>query len=90
MTNFRHGMALAAKEHLLEGKPITRLEAMVLYGLPDLPNVISDMRNQGWTIETRTTPFAAALKRVNEHAVLTPPKNLPIREIQLTEYWLSR
>jgi hypothetical protein len=35
-------------------------------------------------------PFAAAVKRVNELAVVQPPANLPIREIQLTEYWMEK
>ena len=90
MKSNRFGMALAAKEHLLEGKPITRLEAMVLYGLPDLTKVISDMRKQGWVIKSRAVPYAAAVKRINEYATLTPPKNLPVKEIQLTDYWMSR
>jgi len=90
MSSMKHGLVLAAQEHLLEGKPITRLEAIVLYGVPDLTKVISDMRRNGWTVQSRRIPYAAAAKRVNEHAVLQPPANLPIRDIQLTEYWISR
>lgn len=85
-----HGLVLAAQEHLVSGKPITRLEAMVLYGVPDLTKLISDMRKKGWTIESRRVPYAAAIKRINQHAVLTPPANLPVREILLTEYWVNK
>ena len=80
----------ALKEHLHGGKPITRLEALILYGVSNLTDVISEMRKEGWTIESRSIPFAAAVKRVNEFAVLKPPENLPIREIQLTEYWMNK
>ena len=90
MTTNRFGMALAAKEHLLEGKPITRLEAMVLYGVSNLPTLINLMRKKGWIIKSRPLPYAAAVKRINEYATLTPPKNLPVKEIQLTDYWMSR
>jgi hypothetical protein len=90
MKRNNYGLALAAKEHLASGQPITRLEALVLYGLSNFPDVISEMRKQGWTIESKKVPFAAAVKRVNEHAVLQPPKNLPIREIVLTEYWINK
>ena len=90
MKTSRYGHALAVKEHLLAGGTITRLEALILYGLSNLTDVISEMRKSGWTIKSRSAPFAAAVKRVNEHAVLTPPNNLPIRDIQLTEYWMSR
>jgi hypothetical protein len=90
MKHSRFGLTLGVKEHLLAGNTITRLEALVLFGVSNLPDVIKEMRKGGWTIESRTTPFAAAVKKVNEHAVLEPPSNLPIREIQLTEYWVSK
>jgi hypothetical protein len=90
MKHHRHGIALAVKEHLHSGRPITRLEALVLYGVSNLPDVIGEMRKEGWIVQSRMVPFAAAVKRVNEHAVLHPPENLPIREIQLTEYWLVK
>jgi hypothetical protein len=41
-------------------------------------------------IESRPVAFAAALARVNRHAQVVPPANLPVREIQLTEYWVSK
>lgn len=90
MTSAKFGLALAAKEHLASGKPLTRLEAMVLYGVANLPDVIKELRRQGWVIESRLVPYATALKRVNEFAVVKPPENLPVREILLTEYWVSR
>jgi hypothetical protein len=90
MTSFKHGLVMAAREHLLEGKPITRLEAIVLYGVPDLTKLISDMRKQGWTVHSQKIPYAVAARRVNEHAVLHSPNNLPVKEIQLTEYWVSK
>ena len=90
MKNQKHGITLGVKEHLHSGKPITRLEALILYGVSNLTDVISEMRKDGWTIETRSVAFAAAVKRVNEFAVLEPPKNLPTREIQLTDYWMSK
>jgi hypothetical protein len=90
MKNRRYGMAMAVKEHLHSGEPITRLEGLILFGVSNLTDVISEMRKEGWTIQSRSIPFAAAVKRVNEYAVLEPPKNLPVREIQLTEYWMSK
>jgi hypothetical protein len=41
-------------------------------------------------VHSRRIPYAAAMRRVNEHAVLQTPSNLPIKEIQLTEYWVSK
>lgn len=90
MKNNRFGITLGVKEHLHSGKPITRLEALILFGVSNLADTVSEMRKEGWIIESRSISFAAAVKRVNEYAVLEPPKNLPVREIQLTEYWMSK
>ena len=86
MTSIRNGLARAAKDTLLDGKPLTRLEAMVLFGVANLPDVVKAMRREGWFVEQRLVPYAAAMKRINEHAVLKPPPNLPVREVMVTEY----
>lgn len=90
MTKMKYGMALAAREHLASGQPITRLEALVLYGVSNLTDLISELRKQGWVIQSRLVSYAAAMARINKYAVLQPPPNLPVREIQLTEYWVSK
>jgi len=90
MKNMKSQSELAAKEYLLSGSPITRLEALVLFGLSDITRLICRMRRDGWVVESRRVPYAAATKRINQYAVLQPPKNLPIREINLTEYWVNK
>jgi len=81
---------LAAKEHLVMGQPLTRLDAIILFGLSNLTTLIYRMRKEGWIVDSRPITYAAAMKRINKYAVLEAPKNLPIREIQLTEYWVSK
>jgi hypothetical protein len=90
MKSLNYGLTLAAREHLASGKPITRLEALVLFGLSNLTDLVSQMRKQGWIIKSKKVPLAAAVKRVNDYAILTPPANLPVREIVMTEYWVSK
>jgi hypothetical protein len=84
------GLNLAAKEHMLQGNPLTRLEALILFGVSNLPELVYELRGDGHIVKSKKIPFAAAMVRVNKHAVLQPPKNLPIREIMLAEYWISR
>jgi hypothetical protein len=84
------GLTTAAREHLVSGLPLTRLEALVLFGLSNLPELVYEMRRQGFVVNTRPITYAAAMVRINQHAVLKPPPNLPIREITLTEYRVSR
>lgn len=84
------GLNAAAREHLLAGNPLTRLEAIVLFGVSNLPELIYEMKKQSIRVEKRDIPYATAMVRINKHAVLKPPPNLPIRDILLTEYWVSR
>jgi len=90
MTSFKHGLVTAAREHMLNCLPITRLEALILYGVVNLPDLVRDLRREGWTVHSRLIPYVAAIRRVNEHALLQPPNNLPVKDIQLTEYWVSK
>jgi len=89
-TQFTTGLNIAAKEHMLAGNPLTRLEALILFGVSNLPELVYEMRQDSHIIKSKKIPFAAAMVRVNKHATLKPPANLPIREIMLTEYWVSR
>ena len=90
MSKMKHGMVFAVKEHLVSGQPITQLEAIVLFGVSSLTKTISDMRKEGWVIQSRRVPYAKAPIRLNGYASLTPPNSLPIIEVHLTEYWISR
>lgn len=84
-----HGKEAAVREYLLTGNPITGLEALVYFGVSSLTKTISLLRREGFLIKSRTIPYAVAVVRINKVAVLKPPTDLPIREIQLTEYWIS-
>lgn len=79
----------AAREYLLGGKELTRLEAMVLFAVPDLTKIISDLRRDGYQVNRQTVPYSTVLARVNNIARLVPPEALPVGDIKLTEYWVS-
>jgi hypothetical protein len=85
-----HGMAQAAKDHLLAGEPITRLEAIVMYGVANLPDVIKELRREGWIIRKDNIFYSEALVRLRRYATVVPPENLPIREIVITQYRVSK
>lgn len=89
-SSIRHGLSLAAREHIASGQPITRLEAIVLYGVANLPDIVKEMRRRGWIVRSRSVPYLTAVTRLNKHASLTPPTNLPTRQIMLTEYWTTK
>ncbi len=89
-SSIANSSVVAAKEHLLGGNPLTRMEALVLFGCSNLPEVVFELKRDGHVVEKRSIAYAAAMVRINKHAVLKPPANLPIREIMFTEYWISR
>ena len=80
----------ALKEHLLEPKTITKLEAMLLLGVLNLTGEISHLKKQGWIIQKRKVPFVRVLRRLNEIVKVEVPKNLPTKSMMITEYWLSK
>jgi hypothetical protein len=84
------GLVEGVKEHLLRGAPITRLEALIFFGVSNLPEVVYELRKQGFIVHTKSVAFAKAVVRVNQHAKLEPPANLPTKDIVLTEYWISK
>jgi hypothetical protein len=61
-----------------------------MFGVSNLPDLVAELRKQGWTVKSKAVSYAAAMVRVNNYAVLKPPPNLPIREISLTEYWVNK
>lgn len=79
----------AARDYLLAGHVLTRLEAMVLFAVPDLTKIVSDLRSEGYDVKLQNVPLARAIRRVNEAATLVPPASLPVSDIQLTEYWIG-
>jgi len=90
MRSTKYSAEKAAREYLLVGNPLTRLEALVLFGVISLPGLIRRMRDDGWVIESRRISYAAALVRMKDFALVEPPSNLPVREIQLTDYWVNQ
>lgn len=86
MKNTEGAMSTALKEHLIAGNPVTKIEALILFGIPSLTSIISRMKKNGYKIEKQWVSYAVVLRRINEVAVLQPPSNLPYKELKLTEY----
>ena len=90
MSLMSYGHALGVKEQLLSGQPVTKLEAIALFGVSNLTSVISDMRKSGHIIQSRTISMAEAVRNLNKSAHFSPPEKLPIAEIKMTQYWIER
>jgi|TARA_B100000242_G_C43016692_1_gene472791 hypothetical protein len=72
------------------GRRISRLESQILFGVQNLTADISQMKRDGYMIKSTKVPMARILKRMNEHCTVIPPKELPVRDILVSEYWISK
>ena len=80
----------ALREHILEGNNISELEAIVLFGLQSFHAKLTDLKREGFLMKSQRVPMLKIIRRVNKFAHYEPPKNLPVKEIEMTEYWLSK
>src|SRR5262245_5946394 len=88
MTEYKPAMAL--REHMLEGNPVTLLEAFLLFGVQNPNAELTRIKRDGFLIESRPVPMAKVIRRINEYTICKVPQNLPYKEIQLTEYWIKK
>lgn len=80
---------LALKEHMLEGHRVTVLEAFLIFGVQSFHRAITTFKRDGFLVKSERVAMAKVVRRTNEYASCTPPSELPIREIIVTEYWFS-
>ena len=81
---------LALKEHMLNGHRVTILEAYLLFGVQSFNRTITNFKRDRFLVKSETVPMARVIRRVNKYTHCQPPKQLPIRNINVTEYWFSR
>lgn len=82
--------ALALREHMLEGNRVSLLEAMLVFGVQNLNAELARLKGDGFMIKRGRVSMAKILRRANEMCMCQPPKNLPFKEIVMTEYWIGR
>lgn len=75
---------------MLEGKPISLLEAILLFGVQGPNAELARMKKDGFLIKSQRVPMAKIIRRLNEYTECKVPEGLPYKEIFLTEYWVSR
>jgi len=82
--------ALALREHMLEGHRVSLLEAILLFGVQGPNAEIGRMKKDGFLIKHQKVPMAKIITRINKYVKCSVPDALPYREIQMTEYWVSK
>ena len=80
---------IALREHLLGGNIISKLEALLLFGVQNPTAEIHRMRKDGFSVKSQRVPMTKILARTNKYAVCQPPTDLPHKEINMLEYWVE-
>lgn len=81
---------IGLQEYLLDGNFISIPEAFLLFGAQSLTADLRRLKEKGFVVKSQRVPFAKIIRRMNEHMICQPPKDLPIREIVVTEYWINK
>jgi hypothetical protein len=79
----------ALRTFLLEGNPVSVLEATLLFGVQSARYEMLRLKKEGYIVKKQRVPMIKILARLNGIAVCQPPSNLPVREILVTEYWIQ-
>ncbi len=90
INNVKYRPTSALLEHLLEGNKISILEAIILFGVQSPTAEITKIRRKGFLIKKNLVPMAKVLRRLNKFCLCEPPEQLPVREISVSEYWISK
>ena len=85
-----YGNVMALKEHLLSNNKISLLECQLLFGVQNLTAEITRLRGEGYIVKSQKVVMAKIIARVNKYTTCLTPKNLPTKEIIVTEWWVSK
>ena len=89
MSNNSFNGASALLAHMVEGNPVSLIEAMLLFGVQSPNAEFGRMKKAGYIIQRQKNTMIKVLRRLNNYSKVTVPSNLPISEIVVTEYWIN-
>jgi hypothetical protein len=90
MNKSNYKTSLALEEHMLSGERVSIIEANIVFGVQSFNRTLTSMKRNGRLIKTQKVPMAKVIRRLNNYCLCKPPKELPLREILVSEYWISQ
>lgn len=90
VTDVKYQPSLALKEHMLAGNAVSLIEAMLLFGVKSPNRTLTNLKREGFIIQSRNVPMAKIIRRINQHVDCSIPDDLPYEEINMMEYWLTQ
>jgi hypothetical protein len=80
----------ALLDYLLSGNSISVVEATLMFGVQSPNRALTSIKRRGYFIGSQRAPLTKIIKRMNQYMVCEPPKDLPHKEILVSEYWIKR
>jgi hypothetical protein len=86
----KYGNTAALKEYMLAGNRVSRIESLLLFGVQNFTAVLTLIKREGFIIKKTSVTMAKILRRININLKCESPKNLPVRDIIMSEWWISK
>jgi len=82
--------SVALEEYVLAGNKISILEGVLLFGVSNPYEAIRGLKKKGFSIKKTPVAMAKILTRINKNYKVERPKGLPISDIIMHEWWVSK
>ena len=86
----KYGNTSALTEYMIEGNRISRIESLLLFGVQNFTAVLTTIKRKGFIVKKTSVSMAKIIRRINKNLKCEAPKNLPIRDINMSEWWISK
>ena len=88
--NLKYGNSDALLEYMLGVKRISILEAILYFGVQSPNRAFTQFKRKGFIVKKDSVSMAKVIVRINKQLSCKTPENLPIRDIIMSEYYISR
>ena len=85
----KYGNTAALREYMLKGNRVSRIESLIIFGVQNFTAVLSTFKNDGFIIKKEVVTMARIIRRTNQFITLSSPKDLPTKDILMSEWWIS-
>lgn len=87
---YTHKGNVALEEYVLKGNRISILEGVLYFGVSNPYEAIRRLKKKGFIIKKSPVTMARILARINKQLKCEHFKNLPVSDINMHEWWLSK
>ena len=86
----KYGNMAALKEYMIAGNRVTRIESLLFFGVQNFTAILTLIKRDGYIVKKNPVSMAKVIVRINKSIKCQTPKNLPIKDIVMSEWWISR